>query len=41
MPGIKSNVFVQAEEAKAWRDKSLGYFAKFSGRPIPAVGGRP
>jgi alpha-glucuronidase len=29
----------QAEDAKAWREKSLGYFRQFSGRPIPAASG--
>jgi alpha-glucuronidase len=36
-PAVLAKLRQQAADAAAWRDKCLGYFQAFSGRPYPAV----
>jgi alpha-glucuronidase len=32
---VHDKLLRQAEDAKVWREQSLAYFRRFSGRPIP------
>ena len=32
---VHDKLLRQAEDAKVWREQSLAYFRRFSGRPVP------
>jgi alpha-glucuronidase len=38
---VDANLAIQEREARWWRDATLGYFQRFSRRPLPAGAPKP